>query len=127
MTSNLKELTQSLRDAADRIDKAASFRLIVGEEIDLAEAVSLIDSVRDKKVCTELSIEIKFDYSEEPAVKYSISEAYRNKSESPSFQACVQGYLNSKESPDSLASVARLVKKACKVEEVALASATEDL
>jgi hypothetical protein len=125
MTSNLKELTQSLRDAADQIDKAAGFKIIVSEEIDLAEAVSLIDAVRDKKSKTVLSIEIEFDYSAPPNVKYSVTSGYKIASESADFQTCLQGYLRSKESPDSLASVARLVKKACKIQEVALATEPE--
>jgi len=117
MSNTIHELTQALRDAAAKIEAAAKFRFT--EEIDLAGAIALLMIIKPTNTSMTLNIEIELPYgkrdkAEDVEVKYSIKESYRIASEGGSLKGVIESYAASKESKDSLASVARLIKEASK-------------
>lgn len=123
MNQNINDLAKALRDAADSIEKKVRFAFT--EDIDLAQAVELIDQMRPPSCDVKLVMTIIFPYGKTTAddpitVEFNVDESYKTKAKSDSFAKCVEAYAVSREGKDSLASVARLVKAACKVEDASV-------
>lgn len=116
MSQNISELAKALRDAADAIEKAPPFTF--NEDIDIATAVKFIQAHMPKNDNVYLRLEIKIDgyANKEVSVQWSVDESYTTVAKAADFQGCMGAYAKTKEDPDSLASVARLVKTACKIE-----------
>lgn len=112
MNQNISELTKALRDAAASIERAAKFSL--GEDVNIAEAVALVASLKAKNCHAIITIEIELPYSdssEDVKVEFKITESYKEVAKSESFKSCLEAYAASKQSSDSMASVAKMLKK----------------
>lgn len=116
MSSSITELANALREAANSIEKAQRFQ--IGEDVDIAKAVMMVRSLKPKNGDATITLKINIPSSqrEEVTVEYQIDESYHARAKASSFAALLESYTASKEGNDSLASVARLVKKACEPE-----------
>ena len=116
MTQNIHELAKALRDAAEAIERRPKFTL--EKDIDLESAVTILHAhvPKNENIYLKLNITIDGYGGEKTIAEWSVYESYKEVSKGATLEACMAGYLISKECPDSLASVARLVKAASKVE-----------
>lgn len=119
MSQSIIDLVKTLRDAATSIEKASRFSL--GEDVDLADAIKLIQLLKPDASHASFSLTIQIPYGktkedEPPTVSYEIQEGYSKKASAESFKACLEAYAAAKEGVDSLASVGKLVKKACRID-----------
>lgn len=123
MTTNIHELTKSLREAADIIEKSVRFSF--SEDIEIPDVVSILRTFKKKHDDITLAITITIDDGCDE-VKFSINEGYKTIASAGTLKNCLEVFLATKEGADSLASVARLVKKACAIpEKVETAVATD--
>jgi hypothetical protein len=114
MSSNsITELANALREAANQIEKAARFKF--SEDVDIAEAVSLVQAMKPKseEATIIISIMVPANKRDEITVEYRIDESYHNRAKANSFAALLESYTASKEGKDSVKSLERMVKKAC--------------